>query len=82
MLRELDRVRRAPVVQAICGLITVTARVEAEYNPWALLRDIIGVGLASRVSAHPRVKAGAHCAEVCAETVAVFVPAFTLLAIG
>jgi len=72
----------AMLVQTICGLIAMTPREEAGYNPWALLRVIIGVGLAIGVSARRQVEPGAHCAEVFAETVAILVLVFTLLALG
>jgi len=91
----------APLSQTIYGMIlmiTMTAKADAGYDPWALLGVGIAAGLAIGVSAYGQGKAGAHCADALAETgqgfsnylavigivetVAIFVLVFTLLALG
>ena len=61
----------APLSQTIYGMIlmiTMTAKADAGYDPWALLGVGIGAGLAIGVSAYGQGKAGAHCADALAET--------------
>jgi V/A-type H+-transporting ATPase subunit K len=91
----------APLSQTIYGMIlmiTMTAKADAGYNPFALLGVGVFAGLAIGVSAWMQGAAGAHCADALGETgqgfsnylsvigivetVAIFVLVFTLLGLG
>jgi len=91
----------APLSQTIYGMIlmiTMTAKADAGYDPWALLAIGVVAGLAIGASALLQGKVGAHCADALAETgqgfsnyvavigivetVAIFVLVFTILALG
>jgi len=91
----------APLSQTIYGMIlmiTMTAKADAGYDPWALIGIGVAAGLAIGASALFQGRVGAHCADALAETgqgfsnylavigivetVAIFVLVFTILALG
>jgi len=91
----------APLSQTIYGMIlmiTMTAKADAGYNPYALLGAGVAAGIGIGASAYGQGKVGAYCADALAETgqgfsnylavigivetVAIFVLVFTLLALG
>jgi V/A-type H+-transporting ATPase subunit K len=91
----------APLSQTIYGMIlmiTMTAKADAGYDPWALIGVGIAAGLAIGASALFQGRGGAHSADARAatgagvsnylavigivETVAIFVLVFTILALG
>ena len=91
----------APLSQTIYGMIlmiTMVAKADAGYDPWALLGIGVAAGLGMGVSAYGQGKVGAYCADALAETgqgfsnylavigivetVAIFVLVFALLALG